>query len=208
VSYPVRFSVDYGPKQGRLGAFFRWILALPHLIVVGLLQYVAAIIAIIAWFAILFTGRYPRGLFEFQAGYLRWYARTNAYIYYLTGRYPPFGFGSSADGYAVRLEVDSAGRLSRLSTFFRAFLMIPAFVVLYLVLIVGVVVGLISWIVVTVLGRLPQGLHDVNELVVRYGNRVHAYQLLITDRFPWFQPEDGVPPAAGVTAGAVRPAEI
>jgi hypothetical protein len=69
----------------------KWFLAIPHLFVL-LFLYIAAIVAVIvAWFAILFTGRYPRGLFDFQEGVLRWTARVIAYAFVLvTDRYPPF----------------------------------------------------------------------------------------------------------------------
>jgi hypothetical protein len=199
VSYPVRYAVDYEPRQSRLAALFRILLALPHFIVVGVLQYAAALVALVAWFAILFTGRHPHALFRFQIGYLRWYARAQSYASFLTGRYPPFGFGSSEDGYPVRFEIEEPARLSRPTTFFRWLLIIPAVVVWYLVGIVGAVVWVIAWVVTVVLGRLPQGTHDVLEFVLRYSLRFQAYSLLVTDRFPWFQPEDGVPPAAEPT---------
>jgi hypothetical protein len=205
LTHPVRFSVDYEPRQPRLGAVLRWLLAVPHLVVVGLLAPVALVVAVVAWFAIVVTGRYPRALFALQVGYLRWFARTQAYVYLLTRRYPPFSFGSSADGYPVRLDVDYPERLSRRSTLFRVVLLVPAAVVLYLVAIVGGIALVMSWIVATVLGRLPLGLHEVGELVVRYGNRLRAYQLLVTDAFPWFQPEAGAPAQAS-GGGAVSSA--
>lgn len=203
MSYPVRYAVDYEPRQSRLAALFRILLALPHFVVIGVLQVVSAVIALIAWFAIVFTGRHPHGMFRFQVGYLRWYARAQSYASFLTGRYPPFAFGSSADGYPVRLEIDEPSRLSRLTTFFRLLLLIPAAAVSYLVGIVGAVVWVVAWIVTVVLGRLPQGMHDVLEFVTRYSIRYQAYSLLVTDRFPWFQPEDGVPPAEPVPPGSL-----
>ncbi len=69
----------------------KWFLAIPHLIILVFLHLAAIVVAVIAWFAILFTGRYPRGLFDFQVGVFRWTLRVVAYAFALTtDRYPPF----------------------------------------------------------------------------------------------------------------------
>jgi hypothetical protein len=69
----------------------KWLLAIPHYVVLFFLFIVATVAVIIAWFAILFTGRYPRGLFSFVEGVIRWYNRVVAYaIVLVTDRYPPF----------------------------------------------------------------------------------------------------------------------
>ena len=69
----------------------KWIMAIPHYIVLIFLQIAAAVVVIIAWFAILFTGRYPRSLFDFIVGVFRWALRVSAYAFLLTtDRYPPF----------------------------------------------------------------------------------------------------------------------
>jgi hypothetical protein len=77
----------------------KWILAIPHYIVLGFLALAAVFCVIIAWFAILFTGRYPRPLFEFVTGVLRWTLRVMAYALLLTtDRYPPFSLGTATPG--------------------------------------------------------------------------------------------------------------
>ena len=83
-------------KQGlnRWLPIVKWLLAIPHFIIVGLLSIVAFFAIVIAWFAILFTGRYPRPLFDFVAGVLRWWSRVIGYALVLvTDEYPPFRFG-------------------------------------------------------------------------------------------------------------------
>jgi len=72
----------------------KWILAMPHFIVLFFLYIATRVCVLIAWFAILFTGRYPRGLFEFVVGVYRWSLRVSAYAFLLTtDRYPPFALG-------------------------------------------------------------------------------------------------------------------
>ena len=90
VGYPVEFSVDYADSRSRLSAFFRLILAIPLLIWAYVYGILATIVVIIAWFAIVVTGRYPQGLYEFEAGWVRFLARVTAYIALLCDGYPSF----------------------------------------------------------------------------------------------------------------------
>lgn len=89
--YPITMEVAYPEKLSRLTTFFRIILVIPHAIVVYVLGIVSYVLTFIAWVAILITGKYPKGLFRFNAGYLRWYTRVNGYgMLLLTDKYPPF----------------------------------------------------------------------------------------------------------------------
>jgi hypothetical protein len=73
----------------------KWFLAIPHYIVLFFLWIAAIVVVIIAWFAILFTGRYPRGMFDFVQGVIRWGVRVVAYAFVLvTDRYPPFSLAA------------------------------------------------------------------------------------------------------------------
>jgi hypothetical protein len=90
----VHLEIDYPDAQADLNQFLplvKWLLAIPHYVVVAILGAVAVVVAIIAWFAILFTGRYPQALFDYVVGVGRWALRVNAYAFLLvTDRYPPF----------------------------------------------------------------------------------------------------------------------
>jgi len=82
---------DAKQQLNRLLPLVKWLLAIPHYIVLILLTLAALVAVVIAWFAILFTGRYPRGLFDFVVGVMRWGNRVQAYAFVLvTDRYPPF----------------------------------------------------------------------------------------------------------------------
>ncbi len=90
----VHLQIDYPDAQRDLNRWLplvKWLLAVPHVIVLGVLSVGAAVVVVIAWFAILFTGRYPRGLFDFVVGVGRWWLRVQAYATLLvTDRYPAF----------------------------------------------------------------------------------------------------------------------
>ncbi len=92
----VHLELDYpdaGQDLNRWLPLVKWLLAIPHYIVLAILWTVATVLLVIAWFAILFTGRYPRGLFRFMVGLSRWTLRVTAYMWLLTtDRYPPFSF--------------------------------------------------------------------------------------------------------------------
>ena len=86
VPYP-----DVERELGRLLPLFKWFLAIPHYIVLAFLAVAALVIIVVAWFAILFTGRYPRDLFNFMVGFQRWANRVGVYAFTLTtDQYPPF----------------------------------------------------------------------------------------------------------------------
>ena len=93
----VRLNLDYPDAEHDLNRWLplvKWLLALPHYIVLTVLALFALVLVIIAWFAILFTGRYPRGIFDFVVGVTRWGLRVQAYAFLLvTDRYPPFRMG-------------------------------------------------------------------------------------------------------------------
>ena len=92
-AYPVLYEAIEPPELSRGLPLIKWLLALPHYIVLFFLYIAALLCVVIAWFAILFVGRYPRGLFDFVVGVHRWQVRVSAYAFYmLTDRYPPFSF--------------------------------------------------------------------------------------------------------------------
>ena len=93
----VQLDIEYPDAQNDLNRWLpliKWLLALPHWIIIGILSYVYLIVLVISWIAIIITGKHPRGLFDFLVGYSRWAYRATAYAILLTtDRYPPFRFG-------------------------------------------------------------------------------------------------------------------
>jgi hypothetical protein len=90
MQYPVELNVQYSEKLSRLTTFFRLIMIIPHYIVLYFVSIAAGVIVFLSWWAILFTGRYPKSFFDFVVWYMRWGSRYYAYSFLLTDKYPPF----------------------------------------------------------------------------------------------------------------------
>ena len=201
-AYPLTFDVlpPEGPRN-RLTTAFRPILAIPHSILVGspgigfgvntgtgVLGAVAGAVGVIAWFAILFTGKFPRGLWDFSHMYMRWRARAITYQALLRDEYPPFG----DDGdYATTfgLEFPQEGR-NRWTVGFRMILAIPQIIVFTLLAIVWWVTAVIGWFAILFTDRYPEGLWQFGVGVQRWSLRLLAYLLLMRDEYPPFRLAD------------------
>ncbi|HWX45491.1 MAG TPA: DUF4389 domain-containing protein [Solirubrobacteraceae bacterium] len=198
MSYPVTFEADYVERRSRLTAFFRLILAIPVAIWLYVYAIVAAIAIVIAWFAIVFTARYPRGLYDFVAGYTRFLTRVTAYAALLCDPYPAFG-GSDDPAYPVRLEFTGPlEQYSRLKTLFRIVLAIPIVIVRYVMGLLLEIGAVAAWFVILVTGRMPRGLFDLMVLANSYTARSDAYLYLLAETYPPFQ--DDQTRAAGTAA--------
>jgi len=189
MSYPVTFEADYAEQRSRLTALLRLLLAIPLAIWLYLYAIAASVAIVIAWFAIVITGHYPRGLYDFISGFIRFVTRFTAYAALLCDPYPAFG-GSDDPGYPVRMHF--AGPLesySRLKTFFRIIIAIPILVVRYIMGLLLEVGAFAAWVIIVVTGKLPRGLFDLLVLANSYTARSDAYLFLLTETYPPFQDE-------------------
>lgn len=209
-AHPVSVHVDLvSGSRNRLTVAFRLILAIPHLALVGapvaaswvwsemtegitqhdwlagggVLGAVACVSALIAWFAILFTGRYPEGMRSLATLYLRWRVRASAYVALLSDVYPPFG----DDNYPATLELaPPPDERNRVLVAFRPILVIPQAIVLGLLGVAWVVTTIIAWFAILLTGEYPPGLYRFGVDVLQYTTRVEAYMLLLHDEYPPF----------------------
>jgi hypothetical protein len=196
--YPVSFEMDYVERRSRLTTFFRWILAIPLIVFAALYGIAVAVVVVIAWFALLFTARWPRSLYEFTAGFLRFTGRVSAYMYLGVDRYPPFS-GGEEPGYPVRVYVaPPQERYSRLKVFFRGPYAIGAYIIRYAMSIIVSFVGFLSWIVIVVTGRQPRAFQNAINFGLAYTITSDALLLLVTETYPPFGGETAPPaePAA------------
>ena len=196
--YPISYEADADLEgRSRLTTFFRYIVSIPWLIVAYVYGIVAEIAAVITWFAIVFTGRYPEGIYNFNAGYLRMYTRTYSFMHLMTDDWPPFS-GEEDPGYPVRIGVaPPLDKYSRLKTGFRLIIGIP---VLFLALIQSIILYvcvIIAWFAVLFTGKLPEGLFNPMRSALAYLSRGTAYFLLLTEDWPPFSYEQAGPAPAG-----------
>ncbi len=201
--YPVSFEADYAAEgRNRLTTFFRWIVALPWLLVAYLYGIGATVAVVIAWFAMVFTGRYPQGLYDFNAGYLRMANRVNGFYYLLNDEWPPFS-GEQDSGYPIRIGVaEPQPSYSRAKALFRLIVGIPVMILAWVQSLILSVVTLIAWFAILFTGRHPQGLFDPARSAAAYLTRASAYFLLITEDWPPFSLEAG----DGASAGQIQEA--
>ena len=230
-SYPVRVDASLDPSVSRGLWLVKWLLLLPHLVVLVFLWAAFVVLGVVAFFAILFTGRYPRPLFDFNVGVLRWSWRVHYYGYGALGtdRYPPFTLAEVPD-YPAHLSVLYPERLSRGLVLVKWWLLaIPHYLVLGVFVggglwlgtgggtgggadtgwaaggLVGLLV-LIAAIVLLFTGRYPRPLYDFVLGMDRWALRVAAYAGLMTDRYPPFRLDQGGTDPGSVPAGPTPPA--
>lgn len=181
---PVPVEVVFPPptRQGRVTIFFRILLVIPQFILLFLFTIAAYVAVIIGWFAALFLGRLPGGLDRFLGSYLQYTTRVYAYVYLLTGAWPPFD--ANTPSYPVHV-VRATQPLNRWAVLFRFFLALPAGIVAGAV---GGGLGILSffaWICGVVLGRLPTPFHLGFAAIVRFQARNQAYAMLLTPTWPY-----------------------
>ncbi len=181
---PTQFDVEYPDELSRLLIFFKWLLAIPHLIILYALGAVQAVITIIAFFAILFTTRYPEGLFKIAVGVMRWQANVYAYILLLRDDYPPFSW--DAGQYPVTLEVEYPGTLNRWLPLIKWLLVIPNLIVLMVVALIAYFLIFIGWFAILFTGNFPRGMFGFVVGTMRWSLRLNAYTYLMRDEYPPF----------------------
>jgi hypothetical protein len=217
-TYPVRVEAALQPRLSRWLWLVKWFLAIPHFVVLTFLWIAFAILSVVAFFSILIAGRYPRPIFDFNVGVLRWHWRVAYYSFAALGtdKYPPFTLAEVPD-YPAHLEIAYPEQLSRGLVLVKWWLLaIPHYVVVGLFLGGGTwiawqsnnenlswgggLVGILALVAVVVLaftGRYPQSIFDFILGMDRWALRVAAYAGLMTDRYPPFRLDMGGPEPSG-----------
>lgn len=214
-AYPLRLDGHLDLTTSRWLWIIKWLGIIPQILVLALLALVSVFAWIGAFFAILFTCRYPRGLFDFNVGVLRWAWRVSFYSFgaFATDEYPPFTLKDKAD-YPARLDVVYPENLNRWLVLVKWFLAIPHLIV------VGILVGgtsaasnasnqqdglststgtiglisilaLVAVVVLAFNAKYPRDIFDLLMGLQRWVFRVYAYMMLMTDEYPPFRLDSG-----------------
>jgi Domain of unknown function (DUF4389) len=229
--YPVRVDASEDPSVSRWLWLVKWLLLIPHFVVLFFLWVAFCVVTVIAFFAILFTARYPRSLFDFNVGVMRWSWRVHYYGYSALGtdRYPPFTLDDVPD-YPAHFDVAYPERLSRGLIFVKWLLAVPHYLVLAIFVGGGLwlgmragegdsawdngttagisLVGLLVFIAAIVLlftGRYPKPIYDFVLGMDRWAARVGPYVALMTDRYPPFRLDPGGPDPGSLPARPTPP---
>ena len=209
--HPVGLSVEPAlAERNRLTCAFRMILAIPHLVLVGgpvalalcfflpadagpgmdwsgggggVLGVAAMVAAAISWFAIVFTGRMPLGLWKLNALYLRWRVRAAAYVALLRDDYPPFGDGP----YPAHIDLPPRELArDRWSVGLRLLLVLPHLFMVWILGSAWMLTSVLAWFAILLTGAYPRGLYEFAVGVLRWSTNVEAYLLLLHDQYPPF----------------------
>ncbi|WP_156664841.1 DUF4389 domain-containing protein [Mycobacterium sp. 852002-51057_SCH5723018] len=211
---PVRIRGDLDPALSRWQWLVKWILSIPHYIVLFFLTIAVVVVWVIAFFAILITGKYPPALFDFSVGVMRWRWRVAFYSLTALGtdKYPPFSLRSKPE-YPADLEIDYPERLSRGLVLVKWWLLaIPHYLILFAFFSAGwrafplnpnnsvvaypvppliVILVVIALVGLVFTGRYPKGLYDFVIGINRWAIRVRAYSTLLRDEYPPFRLDIG-----------------
>lgn len=207
--YPVLLEGRLDPQLSRGLWLVKWFLAIPHMIILGFLWIAFAFLTVVAFFSILITGRYPRGIFDFNVGVMRWSWRVGFYAYSALGtdQYPPFTLADT--DYPARFDVAYPEQLSRGLVLVKWWLLaIPHYLIAGVFTsglvwwatdientdtalqvgggLIGILV-LVAGIALAFTGKYPQGLYDLVIGLNRWVYRVGAYASLMTDEYPPFR---------------------
>ena len=225
--FPLQLTGEFSPRLSRGLWLVKWLLAIPHFVVLFFLWIAFAVSTVVAFFAILFTGRYPRSIFDFNVGVLRWSWRVGFYSHSALGtdRYPPFTLKDVPD-YPAHLEVAYPKSLSRGLVLVKWWLLALPHYLVVAVFAGGAWAGvnaanddsgwtsgvglidlllLIAGVVLLFTGRYPKGIFDFVLGMDRWVYRVVAYAALMTDTYPPFRLDTGSQDSPPANAGVETP---
>lgn len=186
----VKYQESYSRGELILRSLFGLIyIMLPHMFLLIFVQIWASIVTFIAWWSILFTGRYPESFFEFMVGLYRWNLRINARFYNLSDDYPSFGIKGTDEHTSLEIEYPeslSRGHLLLKSFFGAIYCALPHVFVLSFRMLWGSILSFLAFWAVLFTGEYPKNWHEFNVGTLRWSTRLNLYLGFMTDDYPPF----------------------
>jgi small-conductance mechanosensitive channel len=181
--YPLRLDIDHQEQYSRWIPLVKWLLVIPHYIVLIVLWIGAFFAIVAAWFAVLITGRYPRGLWNFVVGVSRWTTRVTAYFYLMVDPYPPFSLEDDPD-YPARLELEYPEKVERWRPLVAWILAIPYLIIAGILVYIGYLLAFFAFFTILFARSFPKGMFDIVVVALRWQTRGNAYALWLITRYP------------------------
>jgi 2-(1,2-epoxy-1,2-dihydrophenyl)acetyl-CoA isomerase len=180
--HPIHLVVTDDLRRWRLTVALRWLLALPHLLVLSAWLLVAFPVTIVNWFITLFRGRPSSGVHAWTSRLVRYQVHVNAYLYLAADPYP--SFRGWPGRYPVDIAIAPPGEQARLKTLFRIVLVIPAYAFFYVLSQVLSIVAILGTFYALATGRYSRGFRDFSAYCLRFQAQTFGYLLLLTDKYP------------------------
>jgi hypothetical protein len=184
--YPLIIDATHQEHYNRFLPLVKWLLALPHYIVLFFLAIGLLFSILISWFAVVFTRKYPRALWDYNVGVMRWAWRVVSYVYLLTDKYPPFSLEPEPD-YPSALDIPyPEDGVDRWRPFFAWLLAIPYLIVAGILGYLAGIVAFIGIFVILFTAKLPEGMFKLILIPHRWQLRGNAYAYFMLTKYPPF----------------------
>jgi len=183
--HPARLEIAYPAELNRWLPLVKWLLVIPHLIVLAFVALGAFFVAIFAFFAVLFTGRWPRGAFDYMVGTFRWAYRVSAYFHLMVDAYPPFSMADDPN-YPARLNIEYPERVDNWRPLVQWLLAIPYLIIAGVLYWLTGILTVVAFFMILFTKRIPREMFDLMVPGLRWQLRGNAYAYFLTNRYPPF----------------------
>jgi hypothetical protein len=183
--YPARLELAYPSELNRWLPLVKWLLLIPHFIALLFVAIGALFVAVYAFFAVLITGSWPRGAFDYLAGTFRWVFRVSAYFHLMTDAYPPFSLADDPS-YPVRLTIDYPERMNRWRPLVQWLLAIPYVWIAGVLYWLTGLLTIVAFFTILFTKRVPRGVFELMVPGLRWSLRGNAYAYFMVGRYPPF----------------------
>jgi hypothetical protein len=184
--YAIVTEFDRQEEYARFLPLVKWLLLIPHWFVLAFIWIGAVFALIYAWFAVLITGKFPKGVHGFLTGTWRWTMRATAYGMLMTDSYPPFSFDPD-ENYPARLDIAYTEEIARWRPLVHWLLVFPYALIASVLMNLAYIVSFLAFFTILFTKKFPQGLFEFNVVAYRWQNRSSVYSVFMTEKYPPFE---------------------